>query len=131
MVQDLDTGKFIDEKILEIQNAVGDGTAINALSGGVDSSVVTMLGHKALGSRLRTLFIQNGLMREGEPETVAEKFQKLGVKVEIIDARTAKPSRLAFEVLEKIASEILEETPEVVSVTYNIATKPPSTIEAV
>lgn len=62
-VQDLDTEKFIEGKVGEIQKTVGDGTAINALSGGVDSSVVTMPGHKALGSRLRTLFIQNGLMR--------------------------------------------------------------------
>ena len=61
--------------------------AINALSGGVDSSTVTMLGHKALGKRLKTVFIQNGLMRQGEPERVVSLFKKLGVKVEIVDAR--------------------------------------------
>jgi GMP synthase (glutamine-hydrolysing) len=66
---------------------VGDGTAINALSGGVDSSTVTMLGHQALGPRLRTVFIENGLMREGEPERVAARFRRLGVDVEVIDAR--------------------------------------------
>jgi GMP synthase (glutamine-hydrolysing) len=48
-----------------------------------------------------------------------------------VDARTATPTRLPFEVLEKLASSILSEVPGVVSVTYNIATKPPSTIEAV
>jgi GMP synthase (glutamine-hydrolysing) len=48
-----------------------------------------------------------------------------------IDARTATPTRLPFELLEQLASEILESVPGVVSVTYNIATKPPSTIEAV
>ncbi|MFZ2286016.1 MAG: glutamine-hydrolyzing GMP synthase [Bacteroidales bacterium] len=85
--QDLNTGKFIDEKVNEIRAAVGDGTAINALSGGVDSSVVTMLGHRALGNRLRTVFIQNGLMREGEPEAVVSVFKKLGVTVEIVDAQ--------------------------------------------
>jgi len=47
---------------------------------------VTMLGHRALGTRLRTVFIQNGLMREGEPKRVADIFKKLGVTVEIIDA---------------------------------------------
>ncbi|HCA80670.1 MAG TPA: ExsB family transcriptional regulator [Bacteroidetes bacterium] len=83
----LDTKQFIDEKVKEIQTVVGDGTAINALSGGVDSSVVTMLGHRALGKKLRTVFIQNGLMREGEPDRVARLFQKLGAAVEIIDAR--------------------------------------------
>jgi GMP synthase (glutamine-hydrolysing) len=85
--QELNTESFINEKVKEIQSAVGDGLAINALSGGVDSSTVTMLGHKALGNRLRTLFIDNGIMREGEPEEVVGFFKKLGVAVEVIDAR--------------------------------------------
>jgi GMP synthase (glutamine-hydrolysing) len=83
----LNERQFIDEQVAGIKAAVGAGTAINALSGGVDSSVVTMLGHRALGKQLRTVFIQNGLMREGEPQRVAGIFRKLGVKVEIIDAR--------------------------------------------
>ena len=85
--QELNTEQFIDEKINEIRSAVGDGIAINALSGGVDSSAVTMLGHKALGDKLRTVFVENALMREGEPEKVVEVFRNLGVHVEIIDAR--------------------------------------------
>jgi GMP synthase (glutamine-hydrolysing) len=48
-----------------------------------------------------------------------------------IDARIATPTRLSFETLEQLASEILREVPGIVSVTYNIAPKPPSTIEAV
>ncbi len=86
-LHDLNEGSFIEEKVKEISDAVGDGIAINALSGGVDSSVVTMLGHRALGRKLRTVFIQNGLMREGEAEMVAGIFRKLGVEIEIIDAR--------------------------------------------
>jgi GMP synthase (glutamine-hydrolysing) len=86
-LQELDSDKFISQKIKEIVTAVGDGIAINALSGGVDSSVVTMLGHRALGKKIRTVFIQNGLMREGEPEMVAETFRKLDVEIKIIDAR--------------------------------------------
>jgi len=85
--KDLNTDKFISGKVREIIAAVGDGTAINALSGGVDSSVVTMLGHRALGNKLRTVFIQNGLMREGEAEKVASYFSKLGITVEIVDKR--------------------------------------------
>jgi GMP synthase (glutamine-hydrolysing) len=85
--KDLVPESFIAKKVAEIKSAVGAGLAINALSGGVDSSTVTMLGHRALGKQLRTVFIQNGLMREGEPERVAGLFKKLGVKVEIIDAR--------------------------------------------
>jgi GMP synthase (glutamine-hydrolysing) len=84
---ELNTEKFITEKCEEIKAAVSDGIAINALSGGVDSSVVTMLGHRALGNRLRTVFIQNGLMREGEPDAVAAVFKSLGVNVEVIDAQ--------------------------------------------
>lgn len=86
-ITELEPEKFIQEKIPEIRDAVGNGTAINALSGGVDSSVVTMLGHRALGEKLRTVFIQNGLMREGEPESVVRIFRDLGVNVEVIDAR--------------------------------------------
>lgn len=86
-IQELDSAKFVSEKVQEISSAVGDGTAINALSGGVDSSVVTMLGHQALGKNLRTLFIQNGLMREGEAEQVVAMFRKMDVNVEVIDAR--------------------------------------------
>ncbi|HNY51887.1 MAG TPA: ATP-binding protein [Bacteroidales bacterium] len=85
-LENLDKGKFIDEKVREISTAVGDGIAINALSGGVDSSVVTMLGHRALGKKLRTVFIQNGLMREGEAEFIAGIFRNLGVDIEIVDA---------------------------------------------
>jgi len=86
-IKELNTESFIEEKVDMIRNAVGQGTAINALSGGVDSSVVTMLGHKALGKNLRTVFIENGLMRSGEPERVKMLFRDLGVDVEVIDAR--------------------------------------------
>jgi len=86
-VKELDTTMFIEEKTKMIKDTVGNGIAINALSGGVDSSVVTMLGHKALGDSLRTVFIQNGLMREGEPEKVAGFFRALGINIEIIDAQ--------------------------------------------
>ncbi len=84
---ELDTEKFIEEQVGKIKETVGDGIAINALSGGVDSSVVTLLGHKALGDKLRTVFIDHGLMREGEPQMVADVFAGLGVKVEVVDAR--------------------------------------------
>jgi len=86
---ELDPQRFIDEQIAAIRQAVGQGTAINALSGGVDSSVVTMLGHRALGDRLRTVMIDNGLMREGELERTAALFADLGVRVEVVDARDA------------------------------------------
>jgi GMP synthase (glutamine-hydrolysing) len=86
-ISELNTDEFIDRKVEEIKSTVGDGQAINALSGGVDSSVVTMIGHRALGDRLRTVFVENGLMRDGEPEWVVDLFAGLGVKVELVDAK--------------------------------------------
>ena len=67
---ELNTESFTREKVEDIRNAVGDGTAINALSGGVDSSVVTMLGHLALGPRLRTVIIENGRLILGTWQSV-------------------------------------------------------------
>ncbi len=87
--KDLSTKKFIDEKVREIREAVGDGLAVNALSGGVDSSVVTALGHKALGKRLKTYFIDNGIMRLDEPARVAADFRKMGIEIEVLDASKA------------------------------------------
>jgi GMP synthase (glutamine-hydrolysing) len=86
-LRDLDVKRFIAEKTKEIASLVGDGTAINALSGGVDSSTVTLLAHRALGPRLKTYFIDNGIMREGEPERIVALFRQLGVPVELVDAK--------------------------------------------
>lgn len=97
-MDNLNTKSFIEEKVGEISAVVGDGLAINALSGGVDSSAVTMLGHKALGNRLKTVFIENGLMREGEPERIVALFGELGVPVEIVDTK-----REFFDALRGIA----------------------------
>ncbi len=80
-----DPKAFIEEKVKEIFDTVGNEVAINALSGGVDSAVVTMLGHRAIGERLKTYFIDSGLMREGEPQDVVSTFTGLGVKVALVD----------------------------------------------
>jgi len=83
----MDYKVFVDERIAEIREAVGDGLAVNALSGGVDSSVVTVLGHRALGDRLKTVFVDSALMREGEPERVKDVFADMCIPVELVDAR--------------------------------------------
>jgi len=85
--EDLKPAEFIEQQVKEISAIVGDGVAINALSGGVDSSAVTMIAHKALGSRLKTYFIDNGIMREGEPQWIVKIFKDLGVEVELLDSR--------------------------------------------
>lgn len=78
---------FIKEKIAEIKKTVGGQTAISALSGGVDSSVCTVLAWMALGDRLNVIFIDDGLMREGEPQQVQEIFGRRGIKVNILNAQ--------------------------------------------
>jgi GMP synthase (glutamine-hydrolysing) len=83
----LDLARFIAQQVRAIADAVGDGLAINALSGGVDSSTVTLLGHKALGPRLLTCFVENGIMRQGEPERVVALFRRLGVPVRVVGAQ--------------------------------------------
>lgn len=86
-IEELNSKEFIKLKIKEISSLVGDGLAINALSGGVDSSTVTLLSHRALGDRLKTYFIDNGIMRENEPQQIVSLFESLGVKVEIVEAQ--------------------------------------------
>ncbi len=83
----MDYQAFVEQQVGYIREEVGNGWAINALSGGVDSSVVTGLGHRALGNRLKTVFIDNALMREGEPERVIQTFAAMGIPVQRVDAR--------------------------------------------
>lgn len=77
--------KFVENAIKEIKERIGDGKAIIALSGGVDSSVCAVLGHRAIGRRLIPVFVDTGLMREGEPERIKEIFGEMGLV--FIDAR--------------------------------------------
>ena len=79
--------EFIRDKVAGIQKTVGNMEAISALSGGVDSSVCTILAWRALGDKLKVIFIDDGLMRQGEPEQVRAVFGKLGIDVEIVNAR--------------------------------------------
>jgi GMP synthase (glutamine-hydrolysing) len=83
----LNAEQFIDTQVAAIREAVGDDIAINALSGGVDSAVVTMLAHKAIGDQLKTYFVENGLMRVGEAQQIVDWFAALGVPVEVVDAK--------------------------------------------
>lgn len=87
---------FIEEQIREIRQQVGDKKVLCALSGGVDSSVVAMLIHRAIGDQLTCMFIDHGLLRKGEAESVMETFVgKFDMKVVKIDARERFLSKLA------------------------------------
>ncbi len=83
----MDTKSFINEKVSWIKETVGDKKAICALSGGVDSSVVAVLAHKAIGKQLKCFFLDDGLMRQGEPDWVKTTFTKVGVDVDVIDVK--------------------------------------------
>ncbi len=67
---------FIDEAVADIRSQVGDGRVVLGLSGGVDSSVVAALIHKAIGDRLTCVFVNHGLLRKHEPEMVQEVFAR-------------------------------------------------------
>lgn len=83
----MDVKKFIEEKILEIRETIGPEVAISALSGGVDSSTCTLLASRAIGSNLKVIFIDDGLMRENEAREVSRIFSGLDIEVDIVDAR--------------------------------------------
>ena len=85
---DWTTETFLDEAIPRIRNQVGDKKVLLALSGGVDSSTLAFLLHKAIGDQLTCMFIDQGFMRKGEPEFLMNFFDaKFHIKVEYINSR--------------------------------------------
>ena len=77
---------FIEQTIREIKEKVGDDEVLLGISGGVDSTVAAMLIHRAIGSRLTSFFINNGLLRKNEFNEVLEAYDELGLNVNGIDA---------------------------------------------
>ncbi len=76
-----------EDAIRQIRQQIGDGKAIAGVSGGVDSYVAAALVHRAIGDRLQCIFVNNGLMRHGEPDQVVDAFiDVLGAKLKSIDA---------------------------------------------
>jgi len=86
-MQSVKTKNFIKKTIKEIKNVVGKQRAVVACSGGVDSTVCTILAHQALGNRLLAVFINDGLMRAGEPEYVVNFLKKFRIKTKLISAQ--------------------------------------------
>lgn len=80
--------KFVDEAIEEVRDRVGEKRVLLALSGGVDSSTLAFLLHKAIGDRLTCMFIDQGFMRKNEPEWLVNKFEnEFNIHVHFVKAR--------------------------------------------
>jgi GMP synthase (glutamine-hydrolysing) len=91
------SGAFIEEAVARIRAQVGDeGRVLCGLSGGVDSAVVALLVHRAIGERLTCIFVDTGCLRAGEPEQVVETFRThLRIPLVAVDARARFLARLA------------------------------------
>jgi GMP synthase (glutamine-hydrolysing) len=82
------TAGIVAEQVAAVQQAVGDGRAICGLSGGVDSAVAAALVQRAIGDRLTCVFVDHGLLRDGEVEQVEQDFvAATGVRLVTVDAR--------------------------------------------
>jgi len=88
---------FIEKTIKELKETVGDKEVIIGLSGGVDSSVAAVLLHRAIGDKLKCIFINNGLLRKNEFEEVIESYQGMNLNLFPIDATDQFISRLDGE----------------------------------
>ena len=83
-VGDWTAGSFVEEHVAAIREQVGSSTVICGLSGGVDSSVTAALIHEAIGDQLVCIFVDNGLLREGEVEAVRQEFSEY--RLVVVDA---------------------------------------------
>jgi len=84
--QQWSSASFINKTVAELQERIGDKQVIIGLSGGVDSSVAAMLLQKAIGERLHCIFINNGLLRQGEFEEVIDSYQNMNLNLIPVDA---------------------------------------------
>ena len=79
--------QFVEESVKTVRNQVGTGHVVCGLSGGVDSSVVAVLLHRAIGDQLHCIFVDNGVLRHGEVDEVAQTFRgAFGIDLRVVDA---------------------------------------------
>ena len=78
---------FIETTIADLKQQIGTDKVILGLSGGVDSSVAAMLLHKAIGTQLHCIFVDNGLLRKNEFESVLDSYQHMGLNVKGVNSK--------------------------------------------
>lgn len=88
---------FVEMTVKEIRETVGDEKVILGLSGGVDSTVAAVLLHKAIGKQLQCIFVNNGLLRKNEFESVLNQYEGMGLNVKGVDASDQFLKALAGE----------------------------------
>ena len=86
VAQDWTPQAFVDETVSNLQEEIGDQKVVLGLSGGVDSTVSAVLLHKAIGKNLYCIFVNNGLLRKGEFESVLDQYKHMGLNVKGVDA---------------------------------------------
>jgi GMP synthase (glutamine-hydrolysing) len=84
--QDWTPDSFVDETVKKLQAQIGNDKVILGLSGGVDSSVAAVLLHKAIGTNLHCIFVDNGLLRKDEFQSVLDSYKGMGLNVKGVDA---------------------------------------------
>ncbi|MFD0939403.1 glutamine-hydrolyzing GMP synthase [Pedobacter boryungensis] len=93
--QDWTADAFVETTIAELKAKLGNDKVVLGLSGGVDSSVAAILLHKAIGKNLHCIFVDNGLLRKDEFESVLEQYKHMGLNIKGIDAKDRFLSQLA------------------------------------
>lgn len=96
--QDWTPAHFITDTVGALKNQIGNRKVIMALSGGVDSTVAATLIHKAIGKNLYGIFVDNGVLRKNEFESVIKTYNELGLNVKGIDAKQRFYTKLAGKV---------------------------------
>jgi GMP synthase (glutamine-hydrolysing) len=85
--QDWTPQSFVETTVQELQDKLGNDKVILGLSGGVDSSVAAILLHKAIGKNLHCIFVDNGLLRKDEFESVLDSYKHMGLNVKGVNAK--------------------------------------------
>ena len=85
--QDWTPDSFVETTVAQLKEKLGDDKVVLGLSGGVDSSVAGVLLHKAIGKNLTCIFVDNGLLRKDEFESVLDSYKDMGLNVIGVDAK--------------------------------------------